>query len=68
MEATEQQPLTLSDFDPDLVAVMVRIQLARRRGDCCGPGRWLLKQTPEGRVNAAQTEFEPAKIRVRQPD
>ena len=68
MEATEQNPFTLGDFDPDLASVMVRIQLARRRGDCRGPGRWILNQTSEGRINSAQTEFEPAKIRVRQSD
>ena len=68
MQATEQKPLSISDFDPDLASAMLRIQLARRRGDCGGPGRWILNQTPEGRINAVQTEFEPAKIRVRQPD
>jgi hypothetical protein len=47
---------------------MERIQSARRRGDCRGPGRWILNQTPEGKINAAQTEFEPARIRVRQSD
>jgi hypothetical protein len=29
--------------------------------------RWILNQTPEGRIKAVQTEFDPAKIRVRQP-
>ena len=67
MEATEQEPLALADFDPDLAEAVARIQSARRRGECRGPGRWVLNQTPEGRINAAQTEFEPAKIRVSQP-
>ena len=67
MEETEQKSLMLSDFDPDLAAVMVRIQLGRRRGTCRGPGRWILNQSPEGRINAVRTEFEPARIRVRDP-
>ena len=63
MESAEGKAFTLADFDPDLAAAMVRIKLARRHGDCRGPGRWILNQTPEGRINAVQTEFEPAKIR-----
>jgi hypothetical protein len=59
--------LALNDFDPDLSAAMERIQSVRLRGDCRGPGRWILNQTPEGKINAVQTEFEPAKIRVRDP-
>ena len=57
MESTERKALTFTDFDPDLAAAMVRIQLVRHRGDCCGPGRWILNQTPEGRINAAQTRI-----------
>jgi hypothetical protein len=68
MESMELKALALADFDADLAAAMMRIQLARQRDDCRGPGRWILNQTPEGRINAIQTEFEPAKIRVRQPD
>jgi hypothetical protein len=47
---------------------MIRIQQARRRGDCRGPLQWVLNQTPEGKINAVQTDFEPAKIRLRQEE
>ncbi len=68
MESKKSNELTLKDFDPDLAAAMVRIQSARSHRECCGPGRWILNQTPEGKINAAQTEFEPARIRVSRPD
>ncbi len=68
MEPIQQQAPTFAQFDSDLAAAMERIQSARRSGDCRGPGRWILNQTPEGKINATQTEFEPAKIRVHKPD
>jgi hypothetical protein len=68
MEPSGLKAPTFAEFDSDLATAMERIQSARRRGDCRGPGRWILNQTPEGKINAAQTEFEPARIRVRQSD
>jgi hypothetical protein len=66
MEPIPPKVSMFAECDSDLAAAMERIQSARRRGDCRGPGRWILNQTPEGKINAAQTEFEPARIRVRQ--
>lgn len=68
MEPIRQQAPVFAEFDSDLGSAMERIQFARRRGPCLGPDRWILNQTPEGKINAAQTEFEPARIRVRQPE
>ncbi len=64
MELRETNALALKDFDPDLSAAMARIQSARDHGECRGAGRWILNQTPEGKINAAQTEFEPARVRI----
>ncbi len=66
MESKEPKRLTIADFDADLAAAIVCIQAARHRGDSRCAGRRILNQTPAGKINVVQTEFEPAEVRVRQ--